>query len=128
MSISTSITWKITNVDRELSDNFIVSANYEISGICTSSSNNKTYGPVSEEGKVVFNTTRTGSEIPYNNVTENNVVTWVKNSLSKTVSIGPVEDRVEGIEMELIEKEVTDHLQILYTKDSQESIESGTPW
>jgi len=33
------------------------------------------------EGPVKFNTSRTGSEIAYDNVTEENVVGWVKNTL-----------------------------------------------
>ena len=33
------------------------------------------------EGVVKFNTTRTGSEIPYGNVTEENVVGWIKTGI-----------------------------------------------
>ena len=129
MAISTSITWKVTKVDKEISDNFIVSADYEVSGICTATvgSSSTTYGPVSEYGKAIFNTTRTGSEIEYGNITEDNVLVWVKTALSSTISIGPPEDRVEGIESELKEKDVIDHLRIIYNRP-QTTIDSGTPW
>ena len=129
MAISTSITWKVTKVDKEISDNFIVAADYEVSGICTVTTGaaSTTYGPVSEYDKVIFNTTRTGFEIEYNNITEDNVLAWVKTALSSTISIGPPEDRIEGIESELKEKDVIDHLMILYNRP-QKSIDSGTPW
>ena len=57
MAISTSITWKVTKVDKEISDNFIVAADYEVSGICTVTTGaaSTTYGPVSEYDKVIFN-------------------------------------------------------------------------
>ena len=43
-------------------------------------------------------------------------------------TIGPPDDCVIGVESELKEKDVTDHLWVLYTKDSQKSTGNGTPW
>ncbi len=130
MSISTSITWNVTNVNRDLEDDFIISAKYEVSGICTDTYSGATYGPVKEYGEVAFNTSRTGSEIAYNDVTESNVLVWVANALSGITTIGPPEDCVIGVESALKEKGVTDHLRVLYTRAAPKpgATGSGTPW
>ena len=92
MAISTSLTWTVLNVDRDLSDGFIYNANYKITGICTETVSGvpTSYGPVETEGTTTFSTARTGSEIPYDDVTEANVVTWIKTSpqMNATTVIG----------------------------------------
>ena len=81
MAITTSLTWEVTNVDRDLSDGFITSANWKIVGVCTvtTGSASITYGPVHHEGSLNFNTSRTGSETAYESVTQDSVIGWVKN-------------------------------------------------
>ena len=127
MAITTSLTWEITNLDRDLSDGFITSANWKITGICTvtSGSASTTYGPVDHEGSLSFNTSRTGSEIPYANVTQDNVVSWVQNGFVTTIGEGSDAITTTGIELE--KSVVTDHLMVLYTK-SEPTFASGTPW
>jgi|TARA_B000000532_G_C18718094_1_gene341290 hypothetical protein len=129
MAITTSLTWEITNVDRDLSDGFITSANWKITGICTvtSGSASTTYGPVDHEGVLSFNTSRTGSEIPYANVTQDNVISWVQNGFIGVTTIGEGSDAITTTGIELEKSVVTDHLYVLYTKKPPTS-GSGTPW
>ena len=129
MAITTSLTWEITNVDRDLSDGFITSANYRITGICTvnSGSASTTYGPVDHEGSLSFNTSRTGSEISYANVKQDNVISWVRNSLVGITTVGVGTDAITTTGIELEESHVTDHLYVLYTRKPPTS-GSGTPW
>ena len=129
MAITTSLTWEITNLDRDLSDDFITSANWKITGICTvtSGSASTTYGPVYHEGSLSFNTSRTGSEIPYANVTQDNVVSWVQNGFVGIVTVGVGSDAITTTGIELEKSVITDHLMVLYTK-SNYATGSGTPW
>ena len=129
MAITTSLTWEITNVDRDLSDGFIKSANWKITGICTvtTGSASTTYGPVDHEGSLYFNTARTGSEIPYENVTQDNVISWVQNGFVGVTTIGEGSDAITTTGIELEKSVVTDHLMVLYTKSAPTS-GSGTPW
>ena len=79
MAITTSLTWTANNLTRESSDDFIIKSYWHLTG--------KTFnGSVGiatfrMEGPCKFNTSRTGSEIPYESVTQENVVGWVKNTL-----------------------------------------------
>ena len=129
MAITTSLTWEITNLDRDLSDDFITAANWKITGICTvtSGSASTSYGPVYHEGSLSFNTSRTGSEIPYPNVTQDNVVSWVQNGFVGIVTVGVGSDAITTTGIELEKSVVTDHLMVLYTK-SEPTFASGTPW
>ena len=118
MAITTSLTWEITNLDRDLSDDFITAANWKITGICTvtSGSASTTYGPVYHEGSLSFNTSRTGSEIPYMDVTQDNVVSWVQNGFVGIVTVGVGSDAITTTGIELEKSVVTDHLMFLYSK------------
>ena len=129
MAITTSLTWEITNLDRDLSDGFITSANWKITGICTvtSGSASTTYGPVEHEGSLNFNTSRTGSEIPYANVTQNNVISWVQNGFVGVTTVGVGSDAITTTGIELEKSVVTDHLMFLYSKSASTS-GTGTPW
>lgn len=129
MAITTSLTWEITNLDRDLSDGFITSANYRITGICTvsSGSGSTTYGPVYHEGSLSFNTSRTGNEIPYENVTQDNVISWVQNGFVGVTTVGVGTDAITTTGIELEKSHVTDHLYVLYTRKPPTSV-SGTPW
>ena len=79
MAITTSLTWTADNLTRETSDDFIIKSYWYLTGRTL----NGTVGIATFrlEGPVKFNTTRTGSEIAYDSVTEENVVGWVKNTL-----------------------------------------------
>ena len=129
MAITTSLTWEITNLDRDLSDGFITSANWKITGICTvtSGSASTTYGPVEHQGSLNFNTSRTGSEIPYANVTQDNVISWVQNGFVGVTTVGVGTDAITTTGIELEKSHVTDHLYVLYTRKPSTS-GSGTPW
>ena len=129
MAITTSLTWEITNVDRDLSDDFITVANWKLTGICTvtTGSASTTYGPAEHNGSMKFNTSRTGSEIPYENVTQDNVITWVKNGFVGVTTVGVGTDAITTTGLEIEETEVTDHLKVLIRKETPTS-GSGTPW
>ena len=79
MAITTSLTWTASNLVRETSDDFIIKSHWYLVGKTL----NGTVGIATfiMEGVVKFNTTRTGSEIPYENVTEENVVEWIKTGI-----------------------------------------------
>ena len=79
MAITTSLTWTADNLTRETSDDFIIKSYWYLTGRTF----NGTVGIATfrMEGPVKFNTTRTGSEIAYESVTQENVVGWVKNTL-----------------------------------------------
>ena len=129
MSITTSLTWEITNLDRDLSDGFITSANWKITGICTvtSGSASTTYGPVEHQGSLNFNTSRTGSEIPYTDVTQNNVISWVQNGFVGVTTVGVGSEAITTTGIELEKSVVTDHLMVLYSRSASTS-GTGTPW
>ena len=77
MSISTTLTWSVTDTTRDTSDGFIVAADVALTGIATITSGGiSTTKTHTIATKVGFGTTRTGSEIPYGSVTEANVVGW----------------------------------------------------
>ena len=77
MSISTTLTWSVTDTTRDISDGFIVGADVALTGIATITSGGiSTTKTHTISSKVGFGTTRTGSEIPYDSVTEANVVGW----------------------------------------------------
>ena len=83
MSISTTLTWSVTDTTRDTSDGFIVGADVALTGIATITSGGiSTTKTHTISSKVGFGTTRTGSEIPYGSVTEANVVGW------STVALG----------------------------------------
>ena len=79
MAITTSLTWTASNLVRETSDDFIIKSHWYLVGKTL----NGTVGIATfiMEGVIKFNTTRTGSEIPYGNVTEENVVEWIKTGI-----------------------------------------------
>ena len=117
MAITTSLTWEVTNVDRDLSDGFITGANWKITGICTvtTGSASTTYGPIHHEGSLNFNTSRTGSETAYESVTQDNVIGWIKNGFVGVTTVGEGSDAITTTGLALEESVITDHLMVLYT-------------
>ena len=79
MAITTSLTWTADNLTRETSDDFIIKSYWYLTGRTF----NGTVGIATfrMEGPCKFNTSRTGSETPYESVTQENVVGWIKNKL-----------------------------------------------
>jgi len=74
-----------------------------------------------------FNTSRTGSEIPYDNVTQDNVISWVQNGFVGVTTVGVGTDAITTTGIELEKSNVTDHLYVLYTRKPPTS-GTGTPW
>ena len=120
--ISTTLTWSVTNTTRDTSDGFITSAECVLTGIATNTvggiSTTKTHSITSLVG---FGTTRTGSEIPYESVTETNVVGW------STVALGIATVRQ-------FESIIPKHLGLLLDPPvvpepgTQNGQATGTPW
>ena len=79
MAITTSLTWTAENLTSETSDAFIIKAYWYLTGRTLNGSVG--IATFRMEGPCKFKTSRTGSEIPYENVTQENVVQWVKNTL-----------------------------------------------
>ena len=79
MAITTSLTWTAENLTSETSDDFIIKAYWYLTGKTLNGSVG--IATFRMEGPCKFKTSRTGSEIPYENVTQENVVEWVKNTL-----------------------------------------------
>ena len=79
MAITTSLTWTASNLTRETSDDFIIKSYWYLTGRTLNGSVG--IATFRMDGPVKFKTSRTGSEIPYENVTQENVVQWVKNTL-----------------------------------------------
>ena len=79
MAITTSLTWTADNLTREKSDDFIIKSYWYLTGRTL----NGTVGIATfrMQGPCKFNTSRTGSETPYESVTQENVVGWIKNKL-----------------------------------------------
>ena len=79
MAITTSLTWTADNLTREKSDDFIIKSYWYLTGRTF----NGTVGIATfrMQGPCKFNTSRTGSETPYESVTQENVVGWIKNKL-----------------------------------------------
>ena len=79
MAITTSLTWTAENLTSETSDDFIIKAYWYLPGRTLNGSVG--IATFRMEGPCKFKTSRTGNEIPYENVTQENVVQWVKNTL-----------------------------------------------
>ena len=79
MAITTSLTWTAENLTSETSDDFIIKAYWYLTGRTLNGSVG--IATFRMEGPCKFKTSRTGSEISYENVTQENVVQWVKNTL-----------------------------------------------
>ena len=79
MAITTSLTWTAENLTSETSDDFIIKSYWYLTGRTLNGSVG--IATFRMEGPCKFKTSRTGNEIPYENVTQENVVQWVKNTL-----------------------------------------------
>ena len=82
--MATTITWHIANLERETADGFVYTAHYTIDA------NDGTYN-TGAYGSLGFQ--RPDNLIPYSSLSENQVITWVKEQLG--------DDKVQEIEAAL---------------------------
>ena len=70
--ITTSLTWNITDLKRHSSDGFVYEIRYSVTGVSTETVGgaSTTFQHVMNGGYMVPDHTRTGSEIPFDNLTE----------------------------------------------------------
>lgn len=97
-----NITWSISNLERETSDGFVFTAHYTVNAT------DGTYGAMSYSS-VGFE--RPDNLIPFEELTEELVVEWVKERLG--------EDSVTGLEQSLINQ---------IEEQAQPTKISGVPW
>ncbi len=79
MAITTSLSWSAFNLTRDISDDFIVKSSWYLTGRTLNGSVG--IATFRMEGDICFHTSRTGSEIAYESVTEENVVGWIKTAI-----------------------------------------------
>mgnify|MGYP001333482964 CR=1 FL=1 len=86
MSISTTVTWNITDTQRDNSDGFVTEIKYSIIGIATETvgSGSTTYRHIVRGGYQVPDHTRIGNETSFNSLNEDTIVGWVKNGIGST--------------------------------------------
>ena len=107
--ITTSITWNITDLRRDDSDGFVFEIKYSITGISTETvgSASTSYTHIVTGGYLVPDLTRTGSEIPFDNLSEPQIVNWVKAGLGTTETIGwenAISGHLDGMRQESVTK------------------------
>ena len=82
MAISTTFTWTIQNVVRDISDGFITEAEAILTGVAKSDSVGiATWSALRPTG---FGTVRPSPMLAYADVTEANVISWVETGLGTT--------------------------------------------
>ena len=84
--ITTSLTWNITDLKRHSSDGFVYEIRYSVTGVSTETVGgaSTTFQHVMNGGYMVPDHTRTGSEIAFSNLTETQIVNWVKAGIGST--------------------------------------------
>ena len=107
--ITTSITWNITDLRRDDSDGFVFEIKYSITGISTETvgSASTSYTHIVTGGYLVPDLTRTGNEIPFDNLSEPQIVNWVKAGLGTTETIGwenAISGHLDGMRQESVTK------------------------
>lgn len=99
--MSTTFTWAITNLDREISDGYVFLAEYSVTADSGSESENTT-GSVELERPEVL--------IPYEDLSEQLVISWVQSALGGAEAVTTIEN---GLQAQL---------------DEQAARSSGVPW
>tara|TARA_B100000945_G_C20360502_1_gene586886 strand:- start:261 stop:632 length:372 start_codon:yes stop_codon:yes gene_type:complete len=84
--ITTSLTWNITDLKRHSSDGFVYEIRYSVTGVSTETVGgaSTTFQHVMNGGYMVPDHTRTGSEIAFSDLTETQIVNWVKAGIGST--------------------------------------------
>lgn len=90
--MSTTFTWAITNLDREISDGYVFLAEYSVTADSASESVSKT-GSVELERPEVL--------IPYEDLSEQLVISWVQSELGGAEAVTAIEN---GLQAQLDEK------------------------
>ena len=92
--MATTFTWKINNLEREASDEFVFVAHYSVVGISDTLDpegnpyNSGAYGSVGFQ--------RPGTLIPFADLTEDQVIGWVKEALGGDEKIAEVEAALQS--------------------------------
>jgi len=98
--MATTFTWKINNLEREVSDGYVYSAHYSVVGISDTLDpegnpyNSGAYGSIGLQ--------RPGTLIPFADLTEDQVIGWVKEALGGADKVAEIEAALEARIAELI--------------------------
>jgi len=92
--MATTFTWKIKNLEREVSDGYVYTAHYSVVGI--SDTLNPEGNPYNSGayGSVGFQ--RPGTLIPFADLTEDQVIGWVKEALGGADKVAEIEAALEA--------------------------------
>ena len=120
--ITTSITWNVTDLRRADSDGFVFEIKYSITGISTETVGgaSTSYSHVVTGGYLVPDHTRTGNEIPFDKLTESQIVDWVKAGLGTTETVGwenAISGHLDGMRYDS-----------LYNPVKSDATSTGLPW
>ena len=98
--MATTFTWKINTLERDTSDGYVFTAHYSVVGISDTLDpegnpyNSGAYGSIGLE--------RPGTLIPYADLTEEQVIGWVKEKLGGDEKVAEIEAALEARITELI--------------------------
>ena len=98
--MATTFTWKINNLEREVSDGYVYTAHYSVVGISDTLDpegnpyNSGAYGSIGLQ--------RPGTLIPFADLTEDQVIGWVKEALGGDATVAEIEAALEARIAELI--------------------------
>jgi hypothetical protein len=86
-TMSTTFTWAIANLERETADGFVFTAHYTVAA------NNDAYSS-SAYGSIGFQ--RPDNLIPFADLTEETVISWVKEALGGDEKVGEIEAALQS--------------------------------
>ena len=98
--MATTFTWKINTLEREVSDGYVYTAHYSVVGISDTLDpegnpyNSGAYGSIGLQ--------RPGTLIPFADLTEDQVIGWVKEALGGSDKVAEIEAALEARIAELI--------------------------
>jgi len=98
--MATTFAWKINTLEREVSDGYVFVAHYSVVAISSTLDpegnpyNSGAYGSIELE--------RPGTLIPYDDLTEQQVIGWVKEALGGDEKVAEIEAQLEARLAELI--------------------------
>ena len=98
--MATTFTWKINTLERDTSDGYVFTAHYSVVGISDTLDpegnpyNSGAYGSVGLE--------RPDTLVPYADLTEEQVIGWVKEKLGGDAKVAEIEAQLEARIAELI--------------------------
>ena len=127
MSISTSLTWNITDTMRDKSDGFVTEIRYSITGVSTETvgSGSTTFYHTVTGGYLVPDHTRTGSEIAFESLTKTQIINWVKDGMGAD-EVSGWETAIPGHLLGMHRGEITDDPNKRLPLGNSSS--SGLPW